>query len=92
VSGDDDDGMDDDDDTLCPCVISKGKVAHNPSGCAGASGIGTPLQIDNGSGPVLQTGGRGLLEDLAGPPGLFSLSLDGLGKWPQPYQCYLVGL
>ena len=67
MSGDDDDGMDDDDDTLCPCVISKGKVAHNPSGCAGASGIGTPLQIDNGSGSVLQTGGRGLLEDLAGP-------------------------
>ena len=29
--------------------MSKGKVAHNPSGCAGAPEIQTPLQTDNGS-------------------------------------------
>ena len=56
---------DDDDDTLCPCVMSKGKVAHNPDGCAGASVIGTPLEVDNGSGSVPQTGEVGLFEDPA---------------------------
>lgn len=30
-------------------VSSKGKVAHNPSGCAGAPEIQTPLQTGNGS-------------------------------------------
>ena len=29
-----------------PLPVSKGKVAHNPSGGAGASGIQTPPQVD----------------------------------------------
>ena len=49
MSGDDIEWYDDDDDTLCPCFVSKGKVAHNPGGCAGAPEIQTPLQTDNGS-------------------------------------------
>jgi hypothetical protein len=79
---------DDDDDTLCPCIVLKGKVAHNPDGCAGASEIETQLQIDNGSGSVAETGDEELLEDLgeneAGPWIFLAHSRRTAGEWPQP--------
>jgi len=58
--------------------------------------IETPLQIDNGSGSVPQTGDRELLEDPtgngAGPGILLSHSRRTTREWPQPYKPNLCGL
>jgi len=51
VSGGDEDEDDDRMMMMIPSArvfVQKGKVAHNPDGCAGASEIETQLQIDNG--------------------------------------------
>jgi len=75
--------------------VSEGKVAHNPDGCAGASDIETPLQADNGSGSVAETGDRELLEDLdeneAGP-WIFLAHSRWLWDGLNPYEWNLGGL